>query len=269
MNNPDISFIGCGNLATAVITGILSNRPELAAHITVSDRYTEKALLLQERWPIRILPDNALCASSADILFLTVKPAQYEEVIAEIRSSVKPDAVVVSVGAGVSISYVENTFGSGAKIIRIMPNTPALVSEGMVGICPGTAATQQDLKNVSEILSLCAKVEQITEDLFDVVTGVSGSGPAYVYMFIDAMARAAEKDGMDRRQAVAFAAQTAKGAAKMVLESGIDPETLTEQVCSPGGTTIEAVQVFRDRDLAGLVEEAQHACVEKSRIMHK
>lgn len=269
MKNTSIGFIGCGNLATAIITGIVSNAPEAASRITVSDQYPEKAYLLQEKYPIRIETDNSACAAQSDLLFLTVKPDKYEEVICGIRDDIRPETIIISVGAGVSLSFVEKAFHPGTKIIRCMPNTPALVSEGMIGICPNDAVTEADLSCVEGVMRMFAKVERITEDLFDVVTGVSGSGPAYVYLFIDSMAKAAERDGMERRQAVAFAAQTALGAAKMVLESGIDPETLTEQVCSPGGTTIEAVNIFREKGLTDLVIEAQHACVEKSKKMHR
>ncbi len=269
MEQTTVGFIGCGHLATAIMQGMLAEDPAFAQNIYVSNHTMGKLEAFREKFPVHISTDNAVPAKEADLLFLTIKPSLYPQVLAEIKSGLRPSTILVSVAAGVSIASVEDVLGRDAKIIRCMPNTPSLVGEGMSALCPSSSVTDEDMEKAHKIFGMFGKYETVEESLFDTVTGVSGSGPAYVYMFIDAMAKAAEKDGMDREKAVAFAAQTALGAAKMVLESGTDPQSLTESVCSPGGTTIEAVKVFREDGLYELVEKAQHACVEKSRNMGK
>lgn len=262
-----IGFIGSGNLAQALIGGLTDTGCFPASSIIVSNRSPQKLEDFRRKIPVCIAADNKEAAGSVDILFLTVKPNMYEAVLEEIKPVYDPHTILVSVAAGLSISYIEQRIPD-SKVIRCMPNTPSMVGEGMNAICPNNQITDAELAQVEELFSLCGSCQVVTEDLFDVVTSVSGSGPAYVYMFIDAMAKAAEKDGMNRKQAIIFAAQTALGAAKMVLTTGTDPEVLTENVCSPGGTTIEAVNVFKEDGLYALVEKAQHACKEKSEKMH-
>lgn len=269
MKNTTIGFIGCGNIATALLKGMLTANPTLSQQIIVSNRSMEKLDKLKEFYAVHTTLDNKEVASKAHILFLTVKPNMYTDLISEIKDSISKDCIVISVAAGLSISFVEEQFAHSVKVIRCMPNTPSMVTEGMSGLCPNGQVSSEDLELVIRLFSTFGKCEVVAESLFDTVTGVSGSGPAYVYLFIDAMADAAVKDGMNREQAIAFAAQTTLGAAKMVLETGIDPEQLTKNVCSPGGTTIEAVNVLKDEGLHNLVVKAQHACVEKSKKMHQ
>ena len=181
----------------------------------------------------------------------------FASVIPQIRDSVKPDAIIVSIAAGQSIAAIEELFGKEIHLIRSMPNTPALVGESMSALCTNTNVTEDELTEV------------ISENLMDAVTGVSGSSPAYVYMFIEAMADAAVADGMPRKQAYKFAAQSVLGSAKMVLETGKHPGELKDAVCSPGGTTIEAVAVLEKAGLRNAVIEGQRACTAKSKAMSK
>ena len=257
-----IGFIGAGNIASAFMGGILRAYPDLAARIHISNPSAAKLDALKERYPaLHTTSDNKDVARVADILFLTVKPKFYPAVIEEIREHVNPDTIIISVAAGLKIAFVQSLFQKDVKILRCMPNTPTMLGLGMSGLCPNSFLTEEDLTLLKELFSSFGTYEVVAEELFDTVTGVSGSGPA----FIHAMAKAAEKDGMPYDQAIVFAAQTAKGAAEMVLSSGTDPETLTDNVCSPGGTTIEAVDVFKKDGLYDLVYKAQHACVEKSK----
>ncbi len=269
MAEKKIGFIGCGNLATAILTGLLDAAPDYIASVWVSNHSPEKLNAFSSKYPVHTTLDNCEVARDCDILFLTVKPNKYEDVLAQIQPVLSPKTILISVAAGLSISFIEEATFPQAKVIRCMPNTPSMLGCGMNAICPNKNVTAGECDAVKALFDHFGVCEIVTENLFDTVTGVSGSGPAYVYLFIDAMAKAAVSDGMPKDQAITFAAQTALGAAKMVLESGTDPETLTQNVCSPGGTTIEAVNVFREDGLYELVQKAQHACVEKSKKMSK
>ena len=267
MNNK-IAFIGAGHLAESLIAGFVRENNDSAAVITASNRSEGKLNALKDKYNVNITLSNQEAAAGADFVFITVKPNDYDTVLGEIKDSLNKRSIVITPGAGVSIAFTESILGESAKVVRTMPNTPSMLGAGMNAICAGNNVDKADLDRVYELFSKLGRCEIVEEKLFDTVTGVSGSGPAYVYMFIDAMANAAEKDGMPREQAVAFAAQTALGAARMVLETGEDPKALCDSVCSPGGTTIEAVNIFKEEDLYGLVEKAQHACVKKSESMH-
>ena len=205
--------------------------------------------------------------AGSDVLFLAVKPQVYEDVIREIRADVRDDAVIVSIAPGRTLAWLREQFGRDLKIIRTMPNTPAMVSAGMTGVCPGEGVPQEDLDRVLTLLKGFGLAEVVPEKLLDVVTSVSGSSPAYVFLFIEAMADGAVADGMPRAQAYRFAAQAVLGSAKLMLETGMHPGQLKDMVCSPGGTTMEAVRVLEEKGLRSAVIEAEKACVRKARGM--
>ena len=259
-----IGFIGCGNMASAMIGGIIKKKiagPEeiMASAKTVKTRQTAK-----EKFGILVTGDNKEVAQFADVLILAVKPFYYETVIEEIRDVVKDEAIIVSIAPGKKISWIESLFNKKIKLIRTMPNTPALVGEGMSCICGNDFVSEEDVELIQTIFNGFGKSEIVSEDLIDVVVGVSGSSPAYVFMFIEAMADAAVADGMPRAQAYRFAAQAVLGSAKMVLETGKHPGELKDMVCSPKGTTIEAVRVLEAKGMRSAVIEAQKACVKKA-----
>lgn len=262
-----ISFIGCGNMATAMIKGILKNGAARPDQVMA----TAKSLSTKEKISreLGIVPgeNNGQAAVFGDILFLAVKPQYYEEVIREIRDEVREETVVVSIAPGKSLEWLEERFGRPVKLVRAMPNTPAMVGEGMTGLCPNAQVTQEDMERVSAVCGSFGQARQVPENLMDVVTSVSGSSPAYVFLFIEAMADGAVADGMPREAAYQFAAQAVLGSAKMVLETGMHPGALKDMVCSPGGTTIEAVRVLEEKGLRSAVIEAMKACVKKSRGM--
>ncbi len=216
-----------------------------------------------------ITTDNKLVAKKSDILILAVKPNLYPIVINEIKDLVKDDVIIVTIAAGKSIESTEKSFGRELKLIRTMPNTPALVGEGMTAVCPNKLITDNDINEVSKLLNSFSKVEVVSESLIDAVTSVSGSSPAYVYMFIEAMADAAVLQGMPRDKAYKFAAQTVLGSAKMVLETGMHPGALKDMVCSPGGTTIEAVAELEAKGFRSAVISAMNKCYKKSQEMSK
>ena len=260
-------FIGCGNMATAMVRGILKAKKAEPEEIFVSRRHMEPLQQLQQELGISITTDNKEVAAFSDVLFLAVKPQFYAETIREIRDVVRENTIVVSIAPGKTLDWLTEQFGRPMKLVRTMPNTPAMVGEGMMGICPAATVTEEELQVVRELCSGFSRTEIVTENLMDVVVSVSGSAPAYVFMFIEAMADAAVADGMPRKSAYTFAAQAVLGSAKMVLETGMHPGELKDMVCSPGGTTIEAVRVLEEKGLRSAVIEAMKACTKKSRDM--
>ena len=259
------AIIGLGNMGGAILSGVVSGGILPAENITGADK-SEACRAKAEKLGVRAIPDASEAVSDADLVILAVKPQSLEALMAEI-GSVKKSAVIVSILAGKKISTLEGCFGSDAKIVRVMPNTPALVGVGMSGISGNGNVSDEELETVVGIFSSFGKTAVVDESLMDIVTGISGSGPAYVYMFIDALIKAGVGDGMDEAAAKLFAAQTVKGAAEMVLQSDVSPEQLKINVCSPGGTTIEAVKVLEEQGFEDIVVQAVKACEEKSKAM--
>ncbi|MDO4622952.1 MAG: pyrroline-5-carboxylate reductase [Eubacteriales bacterium] len=260
-----IGFIGCGNMAKAMIGGILGNHLVEKENLMASDKAEAMLQEASERFGIAVTTDNKEVAAFADILIMAVKPIYMEEAIRDIRDLVTEDRIVVTLAPGKTLSWLEETFGKTVPIVRSMPNTPAFVGEGMAALCPNRLVTENGMEEVKAIYSCFGKAEQVSENMIDVVTGVSGSSPAYVFMFIEALADAAVHDGMPRKQAYTFAAQAVLGSAKMVLETGMHPGELKDMVCSPGGTTIEAVRVLEKNGMRSAVMEATKAAIDKAK----
>ncbi len=268
METGKIGFIGLGNMATAMIGGMLKEQVTEAGNILGKARTGETENSIKTRFNIVIAESNAQVAAQSDILFLAVKPIFFPEIIAEIREAVRPGALIVSIAAGRDLAYLKSAFDrEDCKLIRCMPNTPALVLEGCTGVCAEEKVSEQELNRVLTLLNAFGKASVVPERLMDVVVGVSGSAPAYVFLFIEAMADEAVAEGMPRRQAYEFAAQAVLGSAKMVLETGKHPGELKDMVCSPGGTTIQAVKVLEEMGLRAAVMDAMEACIDKSRNM--
>lgn len=259
-----IGFIGCGNMASAMIKGIMGKQLVSAEDLMASAKSEKTKERIRAELGIRTA-DNRTVAETADVLVLAVKPIYMEEVIREIRDAVHPETIIVTLAPGKTLQWLEESFGTEVKLVRTMPNTPALVGEGMTALCPNHCVGAEELQRVIAVFKSFGKVQVVREPMIDVVVGVSGSSPAYVFMFIEAMADAAVADGMPRAQAYEFAAQSVLGSAKMVLETGKHPGELKDMVCSPGGTTIEAVRVLEEKGLRSAVIEAQKACVKKAR----
>ena len=262
-----LGFIGTGNMAGAIMGGIIKKGIIPAEEIIGSDIMETGRNHVKELYGIQVTADNKEVAEKADILVLSVKPQFYAETIQEIRESVREDQMVITIAPGKTLAWLEEQFGKKVKLVRCMPNTPALVGEGMTGVCCNEEVSDAEMQDVLKILESCGKAEMLPERLIDVVVSVSGSSPAYVFMFIEAMADAAVADGMPRAQAYRFAAQAVLGSAKMVLETGKHPGELKDMVCSPGGTTIEAVRVLEEKGMRSAVIEAMKACVKKGREM--
>ncbi len=262
-----LGLIGCGNMAQAMLKGILKKGLYKPEDVIASRRNITELQKVEKEYGIRTTTDNADAAERADVLILAVKPRQFAEVIPQIRDHVSEDTLVISIAAGQTIADIEKLFGKDIKLVRTMPNTPALVLAGATGMCFNANVSGEEQQKARALFESFGVVASVSEELIDTVIGVSGSSPAYVFMFIEAMADAAVADGMPRKQAYELAAQTVYGSAKMVLETGLHPGELKDMVCSPGGTTIEAVRVLEEKGLRSAVMEGQMACVKKAREM--
>lgn len=260
-----IGFIGCGNMAGAIIRGILAAGAAAPEDIIGADLSAAARSKVQQECGIHVTDDNTEVVRSAQTVFLTVKPQFLEDVIFGIRDAAAPDQLFVSIAAGRSIDWIEERFGTyPVRLVRLMPNTPALVGAGMTAVCANGRVTPEETGMVCGLCCAFGKAEQVSEHLFDVVTAVSGSSPAYVFMFIEAMADAAVQGGMPRAMAYKFASQAVLGSAKMVLDTGKHPGELKDMVTSPAGTTIEAVRVLEEKGFRSAVFECVKACAEKS-----
>ncbi|MDF3002393.1 MAG: proC [Bacillota bacterium] len=263
-------FIGTGNMGTALIKGYLKAHPAEQKNLFAYDKDAEKLQALADEQGITPCESLEELMYNADAIVLAVKPGIFDSLLPEIGGLYQSHQVLVSIAAGISISYMEKLAdATGIKIVRVMPNTPAMVNEGMSALCRNNSITDEEFEAVSELFRSVGKAEVVSEALIDTVIGVSGSSPAYTYMYIEALIDAAVSGGMDKDKALVFAAQSVLGAAKMVLETGIDPVTLRENVCSPGGTTIEAVKVLQNNGFHSNVQDAFYAAAEKSKAMTK
>lgn len=254
-------------MATAMMKGIIENNILSKDEMIGADLSEASIQRVQRELGIHAGTDNREVAKAAEVLVLSVKPQFYEVVIDEIKDIVTGSQIIVTIAPGKTLEWLGQQFGKEVKIVRTMPNTPALVGEGITAACCNQYVEQRELEYIVSILQGFGKCEVISEHLMDVVVSVSGSSPAYVFLFIEAMADAAVADGMPRAQAYEFAAQAVYGSAKMVLETGKHPAELKDMVCSPGGTTIEAVRVLEERGMRSAVFEAMKACTRKAKGM--
>ncbi len=266
MSENKIGFIGCGNMASAIIKGLISKAGIAPENIFVSDVLPAATKKAADAFGVSV-SDNLGIASDCDVLFLSVKPQFYESVISEIKDTVKDTQLIITIAPGKTLSWLNEKFGKELKIVRTMPNTPAFVGEGITGVCRNSNVLDSDYIIALKLLGSFGIAEDVPEHLMDAVCSVSGSSPAYVFMFIEAMADSAVMDGMPRDKAYRFAAQAVLGSAKMVLESGKHPGELKDMVCSPGGTTIEGVKTLEEKGFRGTVISAMQACTKKAKGM--
>lgn len=260
-----IGFYGAGNMGRAMIEGLMASGLFAAKDIVIYDVFETVAETLGKELGVTKAADPRELAGQAETLVFSVKPHVLPELLTELKDALGKDRLLISVAAGVSIGAMEKVLSPEHKIVRVMPNTPALVRAGMTAVAPNAMITEEEKQFALSIFRSFGKAELVPEKLIDVVTGVSGSGPAYVYMFIEAMADAAVLEGMPRNLAYEFAGQTCIGAAKMVLETGRHPGELKDMVCSPGGTTIAAVASLEKNGMRSAVIDAVRASTRRSR----
>ena len=262
--NKKIGFIGCGKMAQAMIGGLIESNVIEKHHIYVSARSNETLVKVKDLYNVQTLNSNIDLAMQVDYLFLAVKPDLYPTIIEEIKEVVSSNSVIITIAAGITLEGVEKSFGKEVKIVRTMPNTPSLVREGMSALCHNQVVTNEELSEVMEIFNSFGKCELVNEKLMDAIPAVSGSSPAYVYLMIEALADGAVLQGINRDQAYKLAAQAVLGAAKMVLETELHPGELKDQVCTPGGTTIEAIAELEKQGFRSSIISAMERCTEKS-----
>lgn len=260
-----IGFIGLGNMAKAMIGGMIRKELMEPSQISGSCKTHATAEKIANEFGIHTTTDNVAIAQNAEVLVLAVKPQFFPEVIAQIKDVVSKNTLIISIAAGKTCSYIEEQFGRELKLVRCMPNVAALVGEGTTSVSANERVSEEEVKQALEIMESFGKAYLVPERLIDAVVGVSGSSPAYVFMFIEAMADGAVAAGMPRAQAYEFAAQAVLGSAKMVLETGMHPAALKDMVCSPGGTTIQAVKVLEEKGMRAAVLDAMEACIAKSK----
>ena len=254
-----IGFIGMGNMGYAMLKGALNVFPK--EDLIFTDVSTERIETVSKETGVMHVLTNAELANSAKYIILAVKPQSYNTVLKNIENVVKKEHVVISIAPGISIDYLKDALGFDARIVRAMPNTPALLGEGMTGVCYDQAEFSFEEKDViGKFFSSFGKYKIVEERLMSAVTCTNGSSPAYVYMFIEALADSVVKYGMPRDAAYEMVAQTVLGAAKMVLETKEHPGKLKDQVCSPGGTTIAAVAALEEYGFRNSIFKATDAC---------
>ncbi len=260
-----IGFIGLGNMGGAIIGGIIKSGLFKPEEIYGYDVSAEMAAKVKDKFGINIAKNNTDLVKQIDVLVLAVKPVFAADVIKEIAAPTSEKTLIISIMAGKSIKFIQDAFGSSkAKIVRTMPNTPALVGEGCTGVSVNANVTEDEKELALKIMGSFGKASLLPERLMDAVVAVSGSSPAFVFMFIEALADEAVEAGMPRAQAYTFAAQTVLGSAKLMLETGRHPGDLKDMVCSPGGTTIEGVRVLEEKGFRAAVMDAAKAVWEKN-----
>ena len=244
--NKKIGFIGCGKMASAIIGGVISSGYLTSQNIIASEHSTEKAKEKESELGIKILTDNKELVKSADVVFIATTPNFVVDVLEEIKSEITQDILLVSIAAGVTTQKIESIIGSDKRVVRVMPNTPALVLEGMSGVAGGSSAIPDDVDFVVELLSNIGKAIKVKENQMDIVTAISGSGPAFYYKVINDIARAGEKLGMEYEKALMLSIQTAIGSAKMLLNSDKSAEDLIASVATKGGCTRVGVDYMEE-----------------------
>lgn len=260
-----IGFLGAGKMATALAKGFLRANLVTAKDLMASDVSEGARRSFSRETNAKATGSNQQVTQFANVLILAVKPDQVPPVLADIRDHFTQKHLLLSIAAGVPLSKLEATMGASARLIRLMPNTPALVGQSATGFALGKGALRQDADLACKLFSAVGVAFELKESLLDAVTGLSGSGPAYVFMFIEALSDGGVATGLPRDVATKLAAQTVLGSAKMLLETGQHPGTLKDMVASPGGTTIEGLHELEKGKLRGTVMSAVRAATEKSR----
>lgn len=259
-----IAFLGSGNMAEALVKGLLRAAVAAPQEILCTDRRRDRLEELARLYRVRTTPDNRAAAAEAAIVLLSVKPQAMNKLLDEVAPAIDEGKLVISIAAGVPLAAIERKVGHGIRIVRTMPNTPALVGAGATAIAAGEHATEADLAQAKALFDAVGKTVVVDEPLLDAVTGLSGSGPAYVFLVIEALADAGVKVGLDRRTAQDLAAQTVLGSAKLLIETGEHPGKLKDQVTSPGGTAIAGLHTLEAGGLRTTLMNAVEAATKRA-----
>ena len=266
--NKKIGFIGVGNMATAIIGGMLESNFTDASNIYINDMSAEKCDTFAKKGVV-VCDTNEDVVLNADIIVVAVKPQNYAEVLSAFSALDCMDKIFVSIAAGISIDFVRTQLKQNVKVVRVMPNTPLLLSKGATALCPSSDMTDEEFEPVKNMFALGGVVEVFDESHMNEIICVNGSSPAYIYLFAKAMADYAVSCNIDRDKALNLICATFEGAAAMIRESGDDIETLISKVCSKGGTTIEAINSFKENNFEEIVKNAMTACTRRAEELGK
>ena len=262
--NKKLGFVGGGNMAAALIKGMVASKVVPPEGVIVSDVKAERLAMLHEKHGVRTTTDNHALVREVDVVVLAVKPQVIDKVLEAFGKEIRKDQLVISVAAGVPISALEARLPEGTRVVRTMPNTPATVDAGATAIAAGTHATEADLDVARALFEAVGRVVTLDESLLDAVTGLSGSGPAYVMLMIEALADGGVKVGLHRDTALLLAAQTVFGSAKLLLETGEHPGRLKDRVTSPGGTAIAGLHTLESGGLRRTLIDAVEAATTRA-----
>ena len=259
-----IGIIGAGNMAKAIVKGILEQKVVLPEEICVSRRDSKALEEWKQELGVEITTDNKMIAKKAELVLLAVKPQMMSGVIEEIKDLITENQVLISIAAGKTITWFEEQFGKKVKLIRSMPNTPAMVLKGCTGYCKNNLVTEEEETRAKEIFESYGTCYPIAEGLMDNFGALAGSGPAFVFLLLEAMADGAVLNGMPRKMAYEIAANTLIGSSELLLKTGKHPGELKDMVCSPGGTTICGIRSLEEKGVRAAMMSALNSCVEKS-----
>lgn len=268
LSKKKISFVGAGKMAEAIIAGIIKHKIFSPGNIFISDKDTSRLRHMTGKYRIKAAEDNIKAVIVADIVVLSVKPQHKVSVLDQIKSSVETDQLFISIAAGIPLSLLEGKL-AGCPIIRVMPNNPCMIGEGMSVISKGRNASDIDMKTAEKIFSSIGRTMILDEKHIDAVTGLSGSGPAFVYRFMEGLIEGGVKYGLDREEATELAKQTILGAIRTVIETKIPLTELCEMVASPGGTTIEGFKVLDEAKFNDIVADAVYAAAARAKQLSK
>jgi pyrroline-5-carboxylate reductase len=269
LKNQTIAVIGAGHMAGAMIGGMIKSKLVPAKSIVAARRNPEALASLQKKWGVRATSDNRKAVAGADIIILAVKPQMAKKVMEELAGGVTKEQLVISVMAGITTASISKALRVDGPVVRAMPNTPCLVDAGATAVAAGANAGERELALAEAVFGAIGLVVTLPESALDAVTGLSGSGPVYIYMVIEAMIDGGVKMGIPRAVAAKLAAQTVFGAAKLVLETGKHPAVLKDEVTTPGGTAITAIHVLESKGLRSVLIDGVEAATKRSQELSK
>jgi pyrroline-5-carboxylate reductase len=261
----ELAIIGGGNMGEAILKGLIAAQLLTPRQVTVTDVIEARLAYLRETYAVRALTDNAKAVAQAELIILAIKPQDMAQTVQGIAPVVHEPQVIISIAAGVPTVKIEAAFAKPVRVVRVMPNTPALVLAGAAGLCAGSRATSEDLDVVRTLFEALGKTVVVSEALMDAVTGLSGSGPAYIFVLIEALADGGVKMGLTREAALTLAAQTVYGSAKLLLETGLHPAELKDRVASPAGTTIAGLHALEEHGFRVAIIDAVERATLRSR----
>lgn len=267
MQKKKIGIIGCGNMGEAILRGL--HRKGTTKGIVVSELRPDRREYIKKTYGVETLSDNRAVASQVRVVILAVKPQELKGVLREIAPALEPSTLLISIAAGASLGAIASILAKDVRLIRVMPNIAALVLESATALSPGAEVSAADLEQAREIFNAMGRTVIIPESLMDAVTGMSGSGPAYVSLFIEALADGGVRMGLPRKDALEMAIQTVLGTARLLSEHGEHPAHLKDRVASPGGTTIAGIAALEAKGFRGAVMEAVAAATQRSKELAK